>query len=41
MNPTIALRGAYMKITDKINRSSDRDVFTLFLVLATSVPFSF
>ncbi len=41
MNPTIALRGAYMKITDKINRSSDRDEFTLFLVLATSVPFSF
>jgi hypothetical protein len=41
MNPTIALRGAYMKVTDKINRSSDRDELTLFLVLATSVPFSF
>jgi len=41
MNPTIALRGAYMKITDKINWSSDSDEFTLFLVLATSVPFSF
>jgi hypothetical protein len=41
LNPSVALRGSYMKITDKVNRSSDRDEFTLFLVLATSIPFSF
>lgn len=41
VNPTVALRGTYMKITDKVNRSSDRDEFTLFLVLATTIPFSF
>lgn len=41
LNPSIALRGTYMNITDKINHGSNRDVFTLFLVLATSMPFSF
>jgi hypothetical protein len=41
MNPTIALRGTYMKFTDKINRSADRDEFTMFLVLAATIPFSF
>lgn len=40
-NPTVALRGTYTNFRDKINRSSDRDEFTLFLVLATAIPFSF
>jgi hypothetical protein len=41
LNPTVAIRGTYMKITDKVYSGSNRDEFTLFLVLATTVPFSF
>jgi hypothetical protein len=41
MNPTIALRGTYLKTTDEIYSRSNKDEFILFLVLATSVPFSF
>jgi len=41
LNPTIALRGMYTKFTDDINPSADRDEFTLFLVLAATMPFSF
>jgi hypothetical protein len=41
LRPTIGLRGTYLRITDKINPGSDRDEFTLFLVLATTMPFSF
>jgi len=41
LNPTVALRGTYMKNVDDINSKSSRDEFILFLVLATSVPFSF
>ena len=41
VNPSIGLRGTYLKMTDRINPGSDSDEFTLFLVLATSVPFSF
>jgi len=41
VKPTIGLRGTYMKITDKVNPGSNRDEFTLFLVLATVMPFSF
>jgi hypothetical protein len=41
VNPTIALRSTYTKVTDKLYSSSDRDEFVLFLVLATTIPFSF
>jgi hypothetical protein len=41
VNPTIALRGTYLKITDENYSRSNKDEFILFLVLATSVPFSF
>jgi hypothetical protein len=40
LNPTIALRGTYMKLTDEINSRSDRDEFLMFLVLSTTTPFS-
>lgn len=39
--PSIALRGSYMKINDKVNPASNKDELTLFLVLATTIPFSF
>ncbi len=41
LNPNIALRGTYMKNIDEVYSKSSRDEFILFLVLATSVPFSF
>jgi len=41
LNPNIALRGTHMKNIDEVNSKSSRDEFILFLVLATSVPFSF
>jgi hypothetical protein len=41
VNPTIALSGTYLKITDKVQSQSNKDEFVLFLVLATSMPFSF
>jgi hypothetical protein len=41
LNPSIGVRGTYLKITDRINPGSGRDEFVLFLVLATSTPFSF
>ena len=41
LNPTIALRGTYMKNIDEVYSQSTKDEFILFLVLATSVPFSF
>jgi len=41
LNPTVALRGTYMKNTDEVYSQSTKDEFILFLVLATSVPFSF
>jgi len=41
LNPTIALRGTYMKNKDEVYSQSTKDEFILFLVLATSVPFSF
>ena len=41
VNPTIALRGSYLKITDEVYSRSNKDEFIVFLVLATSVPFSF
>jgi hypothetical protein len=41
VNPTIALRGTYTKFTDNVYPSSNRDEFVLFLVLATTIPFSF
>jgi len=41
LNPIIALRGAYTKFTDNIYPDADRDEFTLFLVLAATMPFSF
>ncbi len=41
VKPTIAIRGTYMKITDRVYSSSNSDEFTLFLVLSTIVPFSF
>lgn len=41
LNPAIALRGTYMKNIDEVYSQSTKDEFILFLVLATSVPFSF
>ncbi|MBI5641312.1 MAG: hypothetical protein HZA17_12900 [Nitrospirae bacterium] len=41
MKPSIGVRGTYIKITDRINPIANRDEFTLFLVLATVMPFSF
>ena len=41
VKPTIAIRGTYMKNTDNVFPGADRDEFTIFLVLATSTPFSF
>jgi hypothetical protein len=41
LNPSIALRGTYMKNIDEVYSQSTKDEFILFLVLATSVPFSF
>jgi hypothetical protein len=41
INPTIALRGTYTKFVDNIYSSSDKEEFILFLVLATTIPFSF
>jgi hypothetical protein len=40
IDPTIALRSAYHKITDRVNPDADRDEFTLFLVLSVNMPFS-
>jgi hypothetical protein len=40
IKPSIALRGLYMKATDKINAGSNKDDFSLFLVLSTVTPFS-
>ena len=40
-DPTIALRGSYMKFTDKAYSGADNEEFRLLLVLATSIPFSF
>jgi hypothetical protein len=40
LNPTLALRGVYSKINDRINTGANRDELTLFLVLTTSTPFS-
>jgi hypothetical protein len=41
VKPTVAVRGIYMKNIDKVYSAADRDEFTIFLVLATSTPFSF
>jgi hypothetical protein len=41
LNPTIALRGSYLKNIDDVYSQSNKDEFILFLVLATSIPFSF
>ena len=41
LNPTIALKGSYMKNIDEVYSQSTKDEFILFLVLATSMPFSF
>jgi hypothetical protein len=41
LTPSVALRATYNKITDKVNPSLDREEFSLFLVLATAVLFSY
>lgn len=41
VRPVVALKATYSKITDKINPSSDRDEFVLYLVFTTNIPFSF
>ncbi|MEW6570217.1 MAG: hypothetical protein AB1390_03425 [Nitrospirota bacterium] len=41
LNPIIALRGMYTKFTDDISPNADRDEFTILLVLAATIPFSF
>lgn len=41
LDPTISLKGSYLKNTDKVNSSLNKDEFILFLVLATTMPFSF
>jgi hypothetical protein len=41
LNPIIAIRSTYLKITDEIYPSSNRDEFVLFLVLETTIPFAF
>jgi hypothetical protein len=41
LNPVVALRGTYMKVTDDISPLADRDEFTILLVLAATMPFSF
>lgn len=41
VKPTIGFRGTYLKIADRMNQISNRDEFTLFIVLATATPFSF
>jgi len=41
LTPTVALRGAYIKTTDRITHSSDRDALSIFLSLSTAIPFSF
>ncbi len=41
VKPTVAIRGTYLRNKDRVNPSADKDEFTLFLVLATSTPFSF
>jgi hypothetical protein len=41
VNPTIALRGTYLNITDENYSKSNKDEVFIFLVLSTSVPVSF
>jgi hypothetical protein len=40
MNPVIAIRSTYLKVTDEIYPSSNRDEFVLLLVLETTIPFT-
>jgi hypothetical protein len=41
LSPEIALRGSYNKYIDDVNKGADKDKFSIFLVFATAVPFSF
>ena len=41
IDPRVALRGSYLRQKDENNHVTDRDEFLLFLVLSTTIPFSF
>ena len=41
IKPTASLRGNYLKITDKVNPTSDKDEFTVLMVLELAVPVFF
>jgi hypothetical protein len=41
LEPAIALRSSYMKITDKINSGNDKEEIRSFLVLTLAAPFLF
>lgn len=41
VDPTIALRGSYLRQRDENNHRTDREEFLMFLVLSTAIPFSF
>jgi len=41
LTPSIALKGTYNKITDKVNPSLDHEEYTIFLVLTTAILFSY
>jgi hypothetical protein len=40
IDPTLALKGLYTKITDKVNSAASMDEFSLFLMLSMNMPFS-
>ena len=41
VEPTVALRSSYMKITDKVNLMNDKEEIRSFLVLTLAAPFLF
>jgi hypothetical protein len=41
MDPVVALKGVYNKITDRVDRGVNKDEYTIFLVLSLAMPFSF
>jgi len=41
IKPVIALKATYLKITDEVNPSSNKDEFVLYFVFTTNIPFSF
>jgi hypothetical protein len=41
VNPTVALRGTHLKVTDKVYSQSNKDEFLLMFVLTAAMPYSF